>query len=303
MAKHTTLASLFAAIADAIRGKTGGSAKIVADDFPDAIGDIVTGITPTGTKSITTNGTHDVTNYASASVNVPVPSGYIKPSGTTTITANGTHDVTSYASASVNVPIPSGYIKPSGTKTITTNGTHDVTSYASAQVNVPASGITPSGTKTINENGTYDVTTFASAVVNVPSPNIKTFTATVSADATSGSPTIAAANEFIASIRSNANAFVIVRYAGVKTATTMLTYWFAANFPIAYGGGSGATAYNTILGQQSATYQSATFNTRGLTAENYSGHLCVASNGRLYCYPSTSYPLRAGTYQIIAGTL
>jgi hypothetical protein len=33
----------------------------------------------------------------------PIPSGYIQPSGTKTITTNGTHDVTAYASATVNV--------------------------------------------------------------------------------------------------------------------------------------------------------------------------------------------------------
>ena len=37
MATYTTLASLFSAIADAIRAKTGSSAEIVADDFPDEI--------------------------------------------------------------------------------------------------------------------------------------------------------------------------------------------------------------------------------------------------------------------------
>ena len=69
-------------------------------------------------------------------VHVPIPDGYIKPTGSKSITSNGTHDVTSVASAVVNVPVPSGYIKPSGSKTITENGTHDVTQYASAVVNV-----------------------------------------------------------------------------------------------------------------------------------------------------------------------
>lgn len=41
--KHSTLTDLFSDIANAIREKTGGSATIVADDFPNAIASISTG--------------------------------------------------------------------------------------------------------------------------------------------------------------------------------------------------------------------------------------------------------------------
>lgn len=75
MANHTSLASLFSDIANAIRAKTGGSGNLVADNFPTAISQIPTGITPTGTINITQNGDHNVTNYATAHVNVPTGGG------------------------------------------------------------------------------------------------------------------------------------------------------------------------------------------------------------------------------------
>ncbi len=123
-------------ICNSIRLKTGGTGVLAFPvEIKDAVDSIETsgGITPTGTKSITENGTGiDVTTFAAVDVNVPQG---ITPTGTKSITENGTGiDVTSYAAVDVNVPQG---ITPTGTKTITENGTGiDVTAYAAVNVQV-----------------------------------------------------------------------------------------------------------------------------------------------------------------------
>lgn len=58
------------------------------------------GITPTGTITITENGETDVTNYATADVQVPQG---ITPTGTFEISANGTYNISQYENVEVNV--------------------------------------------------------------------------------------------------------------------------------------------------------------------------------------------------------
>ena len=130
------------------------------DPYADGNGDTGGGggITPTGTIRLTYNGEHDVTEYATADVQVP-PYG----EGEVNITSNGRHSVSGKATAIVNVP--SDGITPTGTVTLSANGKHDVTNYAEADVQVPPYG---EGEIEINNNGRVNVSGKATAVVNVP---------------------------------------------------------------------------------------------------------------------------------------
>jgi hypothetical protein len=136
-----------------------GSNSVWADSGDISVGYkadvyLTEGSTPTGTKqiSITQNGTttEDVTNYASAEINVNVPASAVD-TGTKNINSNGTHDVVGYASAEVNVPnsysasdegkvVSNGALVAQTSDTVTENGTVDTTLIDELTVNVPTGG-------------------------------------------------------------------------------------------------------------------------------------------------------------------
>lgn len=207
-------------IADAIRAKNGTQNKYKPSQMADAIDDISGGgTTPSGTKeiSITENGTttEDVTNYASAEINVnvsaPSPTLQTKTVSYTpttsaqsdTVTADNGYDGLSSVSISVSAMATGTEGTPTATKGTVNNNSVSVTpavtnvaGYISGgtktgtAVTVSASELV-GGSLSITTNNTYDVTNYASAVVNVSSGGGSGITKTTGTVTGNGTNTIA----------------------------------------------------------------------------------------------------------------
>lgn len=131
------------------------------DGYDTVVVNVPKGITPTGTKSITSNGITDVTNYANADVNVP----------------------NSYSASDEGKVVDNGALVSQTSRNINSNGTVDTTTNNEVVVAVPntytqsdegkvvSSGALVAQTSTTkNANGIYDTTLNNSVTVAVPQP-------------------------------------------------------------------------------------------------------------------------------------
>lgn len=104
----------------------------------------------------------------------PIPDEYIIPTGKIDISSNGDIDVTNFSTASVNVPsreikLQSKEITPSkSVQEINPDSQYDGLNKVTVNA-IPNEYIIPSGTINISENGEVDISNYAKAIVNVSS--------------------------------------------------------------------------------------------------------------------------------------
>ena len=184
----TQLDSDLTSVANAIRAKTGGSSQLsFPSGFVSAISGIGPSQPTLQNKTVTPTTSQQTVQCDSGydgldtvTVN-PIPSQYIVPSGTKSITANGTGiDVSQYADADVAVPnsysssdegkvVSNGALVSQGSDTVTANDTYDTTLISSLTVNVSGGGGSPTvlDTAGIYPVDTGDVVEIGSSLVGI----------------------------------------------------------------------------------------------------------------------------------------
>ena len=129
---HNTLTGLFSDIADAIRAKTGGSSQIVADDFPTAIANILSGPARTSADLEVSGATVTApagvySSDASKSVasgSATTPATTISSSPTITVSSAGLITATNSKTQSVTPTVSAGYVSSGTAGTITVSGSN-----------------------------------------------------------------------------------------------------------------------------------------------------------------------------------
>lgn len=130
--------------------------------------------------------------------------------------------------------------------------------------------------------------------------NVRIYKFTLSTTPGEGYQTLVSKDAFLASLYNDPNAFILMYGRNLAQASTsMRDLWFSLGSTIAY---HGTTARSDILVRQSTSALTAVGG-NGLKATNYNGHFMLDSAGTLKTYCKTDYPMVAGEYVIIAGTV
>ena len=270
---HNTLTGLFSDIADAIRAKTGGSSQIVADDFPTAIANILSGPARTSADLEASGATVTApagvySSDASKSVasgSATTPATTISSSPTITVSSAGLITASNSKTQSVTPTVSAGYVSSGTAGTITVGGSN--TSQLTTQA---AQTIYPSTSDQTITSGKYltGTQTFKGVLLtNLTAGNIKKDVVVKVGDSADDDRIISVTGTYEGS--------------GGGGVDPSQVSGFAINASTSVSQSSTKYGFGYLVGQTWSSWLTSGFNT--------SNGFVVEYNGGLYCYNGGEY--------------